>query len=185
MYRPVETPLDDMRTAVAFLERGARRFPDDGEMAWDLGAALSFELAPRVDDPAEKERLRALGVEHLETAARLGAGPDWLVFTNATQLRRLGRVEQAIRHLEEMYSMVRDAETRAAIERELAALRSERYAEAFRRANEELEANRLADFPYVPSDLYLLLGRRLPEALRDEREAEVLDEAAEEDAPHL
>ena len=43
--------------AVEFLERGARRFPDDGEMAWDLGASLAYELVPRVDDPEEKERL--------------------------------------------------------------------------------------------------------------------------------
>lgn len=195
MYRPVETSVDDMRTAISFLERGARHFPDDGELAWDLGASLVFELIPRIDDPAEKERIRALGVEHLETAARLGAGPDWLVFTNATELRRLGRVEQAIRHLEEMYSTVRDEQTRERIANELAALRNERYAEAFRRANEELERDRRRDFPYVSTDLYLLLGPRLdrkPYSFEMDAEGEgaqdtldALGTSDEDTAPHL
>jgi len=160
MYRPNETPLEEMYEAVDFLERGVRRFPDDGEMAWDLGASLAYELVPRVDDEDEKNRLRAAGVEHMQVAALLGAGPPWLVLTNATQLRRLGRTEQAIRHLEEMYATVTVPDVKRHIEIEIAVLRGEAHAEAMRHATEEAEARRARELPYVPATLYLLIGPR-------------------------
>ena len=160
MYHAGEITVDDLRRSVSYLERGARRFPDDGEMAWDCGASLAFELAPRVTDEAEKRELRARGVEHMQTAARLGAGPDWLVLTNATQLRRLGRTEQAIRHLEEMYATVRDPDTKAEIGRQLVAARGEAWTRAFEQAQRELEERRSADYPYMSTTLYLLVGPR-------------------------
>ncbi len=160
MYRPQATSLEDMYEAVRFLERGVERFPDDGELAWDLGASLAFELVPRVDDPREKERLRAAGVEHMQTAALLGAGPDWLVLTNATQLRRLGRTEQAIRHLEEMHGVVSDPEVKEQIEQEISALRGRAHADALREAARDLQARHRHEFPYMPETLYLLVGPR-------------------------
>jgi len=157
MYRTTETSVEDMYRAVEFLERGARRFPDDGEMAWDLGASLAYELVPRVHDPEEKERLRLRGVEHMQVAARLGAGPDWLVLTNATELRRLGRMDQAIRHLEEMYAAVEDPQTKALIHNEILALRGAAHAEALEQSIENLERRRRAEYPYLDSGLFLLL----------------------------
>jgi hypothetical protein len=160
MYRPTETSLVDMYDAVGFLERGARRFPDDGALAWDLGASLAFELVPRVSDPTEKERLRAAGVAHMQVAARLGTGPDWLVLANATQLRRLGQTEQAIRHLEEMYAVVSTPDIKRQIEIEIGVLRGRAHADAMRQSREELEQRWLRDFPYLPETLYLLIGTR-------------------------
>lgn len=157
IYRPTETSVEDMYRATEFLERGVRRFPDDGEMAWDLGATLSYELVPRIDDPEEKERLRSSGVEHMQVAARLGAGPAWLALTNATQLRRLGRTEQALRHLEEMLATVDDPATKEAIEGEIRALRGAAHAEALSHALEEFERRRLAEYPYLPSGLFMLV----------------------------
>lgn len=162
MYRPVGVEVEDIRRAIEYLERGARLFPDDGELAWDTGASLSFELAPHVQDSAERDRIRARGAEYMQTAARLGAGPDWLVLTNATVLQRLGRTEQAIRHLEEMYATTRDDGTREQIRLQLARLRNEAHAEAFRHAHEDLEARRAREFPYLDTSLYQLVGPRPP-----------------------
>ncbi len=162
MYRPVEVSVADIRRSVAILERGARRFPDDGKMAWDAGASLCFELVPWIHDEAEKRTVMLRGLAYLETAARLGEGPDWLVFTTATELRHLGETDQAIQHLEEMYASVRDEETREEIERELAGLRGQSYAEAFRAMAERLEEHRLDELPYVPPELYILVGPRPP-----------------------
>ena len=162
MYRTGGVTPDDIRGAIAFLEQGVTRFPDDGDLQWDLGAAYNFELAPLIHDPDEKQRLKDRGVEHLQIAARLGAGPAWLVLTNATQLRELGRTEQAIRHLEEMYATIDDPDTKQQIEWQLEALRSHAHAEALRRTYEDLEARRLHDFPYVPAELFLHLGNRPP-----------------------
>jgi tetratricopeptide (TPR) repeat protein len=162
MYRPSAADIADIRASIEFLERGARRFPDDPDMAWDLGASLAYELAPHIDDPVEKDEILARGTEHMMTAARLGGGPAWLTLTNATTLRRLGQTEQAIRHLEEMYATVDDEDVRRQIGIELAVLRDRSYAEAFEQAHLEAEERRRRDFPYVAPTLHLLLGARPP-----------------------
>jgi hypothetical protein len=91
-------------------------------------------------------------------AARLGAGPAWLVLTNAKSLRKLGQKDRELRHLEEMYAVIRNPEVKAQIERRISHLRDQAYAEAFRRANEEFEQRRLEEFPYMPSALYFFVA---------------------------
>lgn len=159
VYTPTGSPPEFMGRALDVLRRGVERFPDDGELAWDAGATIIYELLPHLpkDDP-EREALKLEGNEHLMAAARLGAGPDWLVITNATSLRKLGEKEQELRHLEEMYALVRDPKVKKQIEIRLAQLRSEAYAEAFRRANEEFEERRREEFPYMAPTLYLFVA---------------------------
>lgn len=160
LYHPGEVPLEDIERALAYLERGAALFPDDGELAWDLGSTLAYELAPRLTDADARAARQAQATEHMMAAARLGAGPSWLALSNATALARLGRLEQATRHLEEMHASVDDTEMRERIEHRLARLRSRTRAEALRRSMDELEARRVQDFPYLPLDLYLIVGPR-------------------------
>lgn len=159
VYTPAGSPPEFIERAVDVLRRGVTRFPEDGELAWDAGATIIYELVPNLpkDDPA-REELKAEGNEHMMAAARLGAGPDWLVITNATSLRKLGKKDRELRHLEEMYALVRDPEVKAQIEIRLAQLRSEAYAEAFRRANEEFEQRRMEEFPYMAPTLYLFVA---------------------------
>lgn len=158
LYRTGTISARDGERAVEFLERGVRQFPDDGELAWELGATLTYELPPLLSDPAAKRDAKRRGIPFLEAAARLGAGPAWLVLSNATQLERLGRTEQAIRHLEEMYAMVRDDDVRAQISAQIGRLRNAAYAEAFAGAQRDVEMRRWRDAPYLPPSLYLLTG---------------------------
>jgi len=160
IYRTGNVTARDAERAIAFLERGVRRLPDDGELLWELGATLSYELPPLLDDPAAKRAAKQRGIPYLEAAARRGGGPPWLVLTNASQLERLGRTEQAIRHLEEMYATVRDEDTRAEIRAHLGRLRSAAYAEAFAAAQRDLDARRWRDAPYLSPTLYLLIEPR-------------------------
>ncbi len=160
LYRTGTVTVDDMKRAVDYLERATRRFPDDGEVAWDLGGTLLYELVPQLPVGDEREAYRRRGVAALQVAARRGGGPPWLVLSNAATLRRLGQTEQAIRHLEEMYASVRDPDVRDQIGAQLEALRSRAYAEAFERANQELEAERLRDYPYVDPTMHVLLRPR-------------------------
>ncbi|MCS6798782.1 MAG: hypothetical protein NZ898_09645 [Myxococcota bacterium] len=163
MYRPVEVTVEDIERAIEYLERGARRFPDDGEMAWELGASLAYELAPRLRGEAAR-RARLRGLEHLQAAVRLGAGPPWAVLSNASVLERLGQAERAARHIEEMASAVRDPEVRRELLDRLAQLRGQSHAEALAAALHEAERRHRREFPYVPFDLWLLLGPRPPHA---------------------
>ncbi|HJK89188.1 MAG TPA: hypothetical protein RMH85_20535 [Polyangiaceae bacterium LLY-WYZ-15_(1-7)] len=160
LYRPTGASLEDGLRTVEFLRAGVERFPDDGELAWDLAATLSYELPALTEDPAERERFRALGADHMQTAARLGAGPDWLALTNATQLSELGRTEQAAAHLEEMYMLVDDEEVRAQISERLHQLRGHVRAQALERAVRGAHESYEADYPWVPFEFYLLLGDR-------------------------
>lgn len=162
LYRPQGATLEDMKRATEYLERGVRRFPDDGELAWDLGASITYEILPYIDDPVEKESLRRKGVEHMLAAARLGAGPPWVTLSNVAELKRLGELEQAARHLEEMYLSIQDGEVREQIRRQLLRLRSESASRATRQAIEELRAAWLRDYPWLPVELYLLVSHDAP-----------------------
>lgn len=124
LYRPQAITVEDLERSVAFMERGAERFPNDGELAWNLGAALAFELPPLLgDDPDGIREARARGLPYLMKATRLGAAPEWSALSNATLLLRIGRRAQAIQHLTQMKALVEDPETRARIEARIQALR--------------------------------------------------------------
>jgi tetratricopeptide (TPR) repeat protein len=164
LYHAGEVTAADGYRAVEYLERAVARWPDDGELAWDLGATLRFELPPLVSDPAEKAALHERAVEHLATAARLGAGPAWLASLNVQLLEKLGKSEQAIRHLEEMYASVQDPSEKQQLEWRLMRLRSEAYAEAFRSYNEDFRRNHFASRPYASANLFALTGAPIADA---------------------
>lgn len=154
----------DVERVATYLERGTRMFPDDGELEWELGATFTYELPPLLQDRAAKENARRRGLPHLQRAARMGAGPPWLALTNAQELARLGQTEQAVRHLEEMYATVNDADAREQIGERIAQLRTEAYAEAFERANQEAELARQRDYPYLSPTMYMLVGPKHSDA---------------------
>ena len=159
VYTPTGSPPEFIERAIGILRRGVERFPNDGELAWDAGATITYELLPNLpkDDP-DRARWKAEGDDYMMTAARLGAGPPWLVLTNATSLRKLGEKDRELRHLEEMFMVISDPDIKAQIETRLAQLRDEAYAEAFRSVNEEFEQRRMKEFPYIPPTLYFFVA---------------------------
>lgn len=159
VYTPTGSPPEFIARAVDVLRRGVERFPNDGELAWDAGATITYELLPNLPkgDP-DRERLEAEGNDYMIAAARLGAGPPWLVLTNASSLRKLGEKDRELRHLEEVYTLIRDPDVKSQVEIRIAQLRDQAYAEAFRKANEEFEQRRLNEFPYLPPTLYLFVA---------------------------
>lgn len=162
IYRTGEVTLQDVERAVAYLERGTRLFPDDGELAWDLGATFAYELVPMLPVGPRREEARRKSLEYLEVAALRGAGPAWLGLNTAAQLDSLGRKEQALRHLQDLYATATDPSVKQLLEQRLAALQTAAYAEAMRAAGRELEAGRARDFPYMSATLYLLVGAKPP-----------------------
>jgi hypothetical protein len=186
LYRPIAPTAEAGYKAVSYLERAVHRWPEDGQLQWDLGATLRFELAPLIKDPAEKERVIERSAEPLMNAARLGAGPAWLALSSSSLLQKLGRKEQALRHLEEMYSTVSDPDVKEQLGERIATLRSQTYAEAFREANKAFEAARSKNYPYLSPSLFLLMGQPSLSADMELRARNFLSEAAfleEETAP--
>ena len=160
IYRPTAVDVDVGLRAATYLERALKRWPDDGELHWEYGSLLRFELAPLVEDEKRKRRLLERAAPHLEAAARLGAGPPWLAINSVDLLNKLGRTEQAIRHLEEVHATVRDESVKAEIEERLAALKSRAYIEGMRAANEQFERAWQRSYPYLSPGLFLLVGER-------------------------
>ena len=159
IYTPEGSPLEYLERAIDVLRAGVARFPESGTMAWDAGATIAYELIPLLPtDHPDREALQLESSEHLMAAARLGAGPDWLVLTNVSALGKLGEAERQLRHLEEMYAIVRDPEVKEKIALRLAHLRDEAYAEAFKSANLEFEERRRREFPYLPPSLYFFVA---------------------------
>lgn len=162
IYRTGDVTIDDVHKAIAYLERAARLFPDDPNVAWDLGATYAYELAPMLPIGPAREEARRKSLDYLEMAALHGAGPAWLGLQTAGQLNSLGKKEQAVRHLQDLYATATDPAIKAQLEQKLAALQTEAYVEAMRAAYNDLETNHARDFPYLNTSLYLLVGRRPP-----------------------
>lgn len=162
IYRTGDVTVDDVRRAILYLERGVRLFPDDPNLAWDLGATYAYELVPMLPPGPAREEARRKSIDHLEMAALHGAGPAWLGLQTASQLNTLGRKEQAVHHLQDLYATATDPDIKAQLAQRLATLQTETYVVAMRAADEELEANRKRDFPYLNSSLYLVVGPRPP-----------------------
>ncbi len=162
LYRPRAVTVEEVERTVEFMERGARRHPLDGRLAWDLGAVLAFELPPLLDDVEAANRARERALPFLMRASRLGAAPEWASLSNAAMLSRLGRTEQALRHLEEMLAQTTDPATRDRLIARIRQLSAQTEAEAFLAREQDFEARRRASFPYASPSLFLLLGDRPP-----------------------
>lgn len=155
LYRPTEIDAEEAKRVIPYLREAAARFPDDGEMAWLVGATMVYDLAPMLSHE-DAEAVRSEGNVHLQTAARLGGGPDWLVLSNLSQLRRVGEIEQMVRHLEEMLPIVDDPEIREELLIRLREARGASEVEATRAALEAREASWKRDRPWLPFDFYVL-----------------------------
>ena len=160
LYRPKEVSLADCLRSIDYLKRAHDLFPNDGDIAWQLGATYFYELPPLVK--TEEERLQAQrdGLDYLRAAALLGAGPAWAGLNAASAMTRLGRTEQAMRHLLEIYTTIDNPAAKAEIEARILRLRDASFVEGMRHADRQLRRLHEAAYPYMSADLYLLVGPR-------------------------
>lgn len=171
VYRATAISVDEARRVVRTLRRGGELFPDDGELAWDIGGTLVYEMPSVLPRGSELDQIREEGMAYIESAAAMGAGPPWLAVSIATRHRRLGRLDRAIRHLEQVYALSSNATLKAELLQEIRALQNASHAQQFADAIAAIERDRLRDFPYLPADLYVLVGadveRRADEVARE------------------
>lgn len=161
LYRAQDVQVEQMMPAVDILRDAARRFPDDGEIAWELGATLRYEIAPLVHDAELRHSLEQEASAHLITAARLGSGPPWLALTATSDLTLLGELDRAAAHLREMIPLVDDADLRDELLGRLGALEGQAQAEALRLELERSAEAAARDFPWLPPSFSTLLGPRV------------------------
>jgi hypothetical protein len=158
-YRPVPKRAA-LERAIEFLVRGAERFPEQWRFPFFIGAHY-LEMPAR--SPAERTRLRLMAADWVQRAALLGAGrgaPDWLANLAATVRTEEGQREIALRYLEEMLLTAPDEATRAQVRAKILQLRGRVEADRVSREAERFLHAWRTSYPYVPGDLFVLLGRR-------------------------
>lgn len=160
IYGATSRTPEEIERSVALMERGAERFPDDGPLQWTLGATLAFELAPLygTQQPELARQARERAAPYLVRGAELGAAPPYASLSNAALLERVGRAEEAARHLEEMYALTDDESLRAQMAQQIESLRSSAFATGFVEENRRFEDRWGREMPYAPAALYDLVG---------------------------
>lgn len=153
IYKP-KVELDDLRRAASYSERGAKQFPDNGQMAWDAGSTIMFELLPKLSDETERKELKARAVRYLETAARRNAGPPWLALANLKHLQALGETERAVHHLQEIYLSSDDPELKKQLEARIADLKGREFTRALQLELQQLRERHASRYPYLPALLF-------------------------------
>lgn len=170
MYNGLPITNERVWASSHFLEAGLAVFPRDWEFAFTLGCNYLNELTTK--DPHERARWRRIGGDWIRRAALAGGGPPWLPNLAATILTETGEVEAAIRYLEEAYLTT---EQEASKEQILLLLAAKRRAQQkhLEQARDEFLTRWKRSLPYVPGDLFVLIGEApskrmdLPFLLRD------------------
>lgn len=163
MYNGTAITREGVELANHFLRLGIAQFPSDWELPFMLACNYLFELPPR--DAAEKARFTAEAAQWLERSSLVGGAPSWVALLAATTLRKEGREEAALRHLEQVYYATSDERTREEVKNRLLSLKAKIDFEREHRERAAFEGAWQRELPYVPADLYVLIGPPLPPSL--------------------
>jgi hypothetical protein len=152
--------------AIAVLEAGARRYPDDWKLPNIAGQIYISDLV--TDDPVQRREWDERGQLLVETASRKPGAPANLAVTASHLQSRLGRHEQARKNLEEIFRITDDEAGRKRILEQIAKLDRLSESEAAEVAAElvlsrqQFDARWQRDRPAIPASFYILLGPHLP-----------------------
>ncbi len=141
-----------------FLKLGIEHFPSDWELPFMLGCNLLFEL--KAKDATEHARFTSEGADWIRRAALVGGAPPWAALLAATILRKEGREDAALRHLEQVYYSTTDERTRQEVHNRLLALKTSIDFEREARDRARFSAEKKATLPYVSDTLFALVGPR-------------------------
>ena len=145
--------------AIAVLDAGARRFPDDWKLPYLAGEIYTQDL--RTTDPAQRRAWDERGTLLTESAIRKPNAPIEAATWAATMRTRLGQHQRAVDGLREMLLTTSDEAARARLLAKLADLEHDAASELaaeLQEARHRFEAAWHAARPAVPASMYLLLG---------------------------
>src|SRR5260370_23921214 len=158
MYDGRAITNESVARSTHFLEMRVEQFPSDWELPFMLGCNYLFEL--QSDDAAQRAKWQEQGADWVRHAALVGGAPSWVPLLAATIMRREGRDEAAIRHLEEVYRSTQDEKTREDVRNQLMALHAK-----VDFAKEDRERHRFENawrrtLPYASPDFFVAAGER-------------------------
>ncbi len=159
IYRTGRVTRGDVLRANRFLEQGTKLFPRDWELWFILGTNLLFEIHPV--NEVEQRHFRRLGANAIARAADLPAAPDFAATLAATLFQKEGELLAAIQLLERSIAITPEAK-RPALYGKLTQLRSAEAALRVERETNALERAWRSSFPYLPVELFSLIGAEPP-----------------------
>lgn len=145
--------------ALAVLDAGARRFPDDWKLPYLAGEIYTQDL--RTTDPAQRRAWDERGTLLTESAIRKPNAPIEAATWAATMRTRLGQHQRAVDGLREMLLTTSNEAARVRLLAKLAELEHDAASELaaeLQESRHRFEAAWHAARPAVPASMYLLLG---------------------------
>ena len=145
--------------AIAVLDAGAQRFPDDWKLPYLAGEIYTQDL--QTANPAERRAWDEQGTLLTESAIRKPNAPAETATWAATMRTRLGQRQRAVDGLREMLLVTNDDSARARLLAKLAELEdssANELASELLDARHQFDAAWLAARPAVPASMYVLIG---------------------------
>ena len=164
LYHQGRITRQSVEMAIALLEKGLVNFPDDGEIAFNLGFLHYYEMIPYLPGPnssPQKKRSRQKGVAILRRAAHMNSAPPYSSILSSTLMIKEGLDNLVVEHLKAMLIH----ETSPSIRRSLEAQLFREIGKAADRDikhTRELHSEWKREIPYVPFDLFLLTRPNTP-----------------------
>ena len=143
---------ENVALSTRFYERALVAFPDDSEAAFRIG--MNYYIEMKSDDPQARAQFRERGLQYFERAANMPSASPALRRLVAGTANRLGRTELAVQNLMDAMAETEDATLRESLRGRIRALRGA-DAEAIALSGEAFEQRRRAEFPYVPTPIFL------------------------------
>lgn len=154
LYSPVKGTADDARLARRYFERGIRERPYDSLVWLRYGQFMAFLAPSFLEDQAEIDQWKRDGAFAITHAVELGADADRALAATSI-LSKSGEQKAAIAHLQRMYALTDDPETRYQIKMKLARVEATVEAEGAVAVVEDQWRNH---FPIFSRGGTLLLG---------------------------
>lgn len=165
VYNTGAITLSDIEESNRYLERGARRFPRDGEFVYLLAFNYAIEMPAFVEDAELKKRWRRRAAELFAKAASLPGAPGDAALMAAEMTSRTSGTAVTIARLKSLLSITTEDRVREQLLARLARLTSEAEAQAQDADRRELLESWHRDYPYLPPSLFVLVGPNLQRAV--------------------
>jgi|GEM_PF-1574682 len=161
IYTPKRITRRDVEKAIEYLKTGVEKFPDDGDLLSMLGFDLYYELPPFLETENDKKKAKLEGIEYFKKAVLSGNQPEWMVSLVSTLYSKNGRIDLAIKNLEENLKYVEDRDLRERMLKKLENLKGQRDYSAYISELYKLYTDWEKEFPYLSFDMYLIIRPKI------------------------
>ncbi len=157
-FKAEKATNDEFKSAVKYLERGIKQFPDGYELYWIAGQRYFFDLYSK--DKEERRRYRERGAELIEKAMRKEDAPKDLAKSAAAFRMKLGQKERALHALREIILTTENEKAQKVLIERYNLLAKKAFPKEETDAKKRFLEGWKRGFPFTNPSMYVLLGDR-------------------------